>query len=49
MCLFTSLFHVLQDKSKNIQFTVLTDRSEGGSSITDGHLEIMVSVVINYV
>ncbi|XP_041364286.1 lysosomal alpha-mannosidase-like [Gigantopelta aegis] len=32
----------IQDKSKNIQFTVLTDRSEGGSSIQDGELEIMV-------
>ncbi|XP_041362774.1 lysosomal alpha-mannosidase-like [Gigantopelta aegis] len=32
----------IQDKSKNIQFTVLTDRSEGGSSIQDGELEIML-------
>ncbi|XP_069803883.1 lysosomal alpha-mannosidase [Dendropsophus ebraccatus] len=30
-------------KDKNIQFTVLTDRSQGGSSITDGSLELMVN------
>ncbi|XP_069623348.1 lysosomal alpha-mannosidase [Ranitomeya imitator] len=29
-------------KDKNIQFTVLTDRSQGGSSIADGSLELMV-------
>ncbi|KAM3925843.1 lysosomal alpha-mannosidase [Leptodactylus fuscus] len=29
-------------KDKDIQFTVLTDRSQGGSSITDGLLELMV-------
>ncbi|KAG8550666.1 hypothetical protein GDO81_022954 [Engystomops pustulosus] len=29
-------------KDKNIQLTVLTDRSQGGSSITDGSLELMV-------
>lgn len=29
-------------KDKNTQFTVLTDRSQGGSSITDGSLELMV-------
>ena len=33
---------VLQDESKNIQFTVLTDRSLGGGSIQDGNLELMV-------
>ena len=25
-----------------MQFTVLTDRSQGGSSIKDGHVELMV-------
>ena len=34
--------HVLKDENKNIQFTVLTDRSHGGTSITDGSLELMV-------
>ncbi|XP_075062727.1 lysosomal alpha-mannosidase [Mixophyes fleayi] len=29
-------------KDKDIQLTVLTDRSQGGSSITDGSLELMV-------
>ncbi|XP_063787232.1 lysosomal alpha-mannosidase [Pseudophryne corroboree] len=29
-------------KDKDIQFTVLTDRSQGGSSILDGSLELMV-------
>ncbi|XP_066449799.1 lysosomal alpha-mannosidase [Eleutherodactylus coqui] len=29
-------------KDKNIQLTVLTDRSQGGSSIMDGSLELMV-------
>lgn len=32
----------LRDESKNIQFTVLTDRSQGGGSIQDGNLELMV-------
>ena len=33
----------LQDKAKNIQLTVLTDRSQGGGSVKDGEIEIMVS------
>ncbi|KAG0431492.1 hypothetical protein HPB47_021721, partial [Ixodes persulcatus] len=32
----------LKDKARNIQFTILTDRSQGGSSLTDGSLEVMV-------
>lgn len=32
----------LQDKAQNMQFTVMTDRSQGGSSINDGQLEVMV-------
>jgi lysosomal alpha-mannosidase len=32
-----------QDESKNMQFTVLTDRSQGGGSIQDGNLELMVN------
>lgn len=27
----------------NVQLTVLTDRSQGGSSLSDGSLELMVS------
>lgn len=34
--------HVPKDEHRDIQFTVLTDRSHGGSSLTDGSLEIMV-------
>jgi hypothetical protein len=42
------LFCVLnfQDVKKNIQFTVLTDRSEGGSSINDGQIELMVDELL---
>ncbi|KAK3086623.1 hypothetical protein FSP39_021156 [Pinctada imbricata] len=32
----------LQDTKRNIQLTVLTDRSQGGSSIQDGCVELMV-------
>ncbi|CAG2256090.1 LAMAN [Mytilus edulis] len=32
----------LRDETKKVQFTVLTDRSQGGGSITDGNLELMV-------
>ncbi|XP_046584534.1 lysosomal alpha-mannosidase-like isoform X4 [Haliotis rubra] len=32
----------LQDTSRNVQFTVLNDRSEGGSSLGDGSLELML-------
>ena len=32
----------IQDKQKGLQFTVLTDRSQGGSSLKDGSVEIMV-------
>lgn len=33
---------IVQDDSRNVQFTVLTDRSQGGSSIEDGQVELMV-------
>ena len=36
----------MQYKDDNVgasQFTVLTDRSQGGASMADGQLEIMVS------
>ncbi|KAL4240457.1 mannose metabolic process [Mactra antiquata] len=32
----------IQDKEKNVQFTVMTDRSEGGASIYDGQIELML-------
>ena len=33
----------LQDEvSKDMQFTVLNDRAQGGSSIRDGEIELMV-------
>ena len=32
----------LRDEKKGIQFTVLNDRSQGGSSLADGSLELMV-------
>jgi len=35
----------LQDKAKNVQLTVLTDRSQGGASIHDGEIELMVCIV----
>ena len=28
--------------TRNVQFTVMTDRSQGGSSLNDGQLELMV-------
>ena len=36
-------YFMSQDESKNMQFTVLTDRSQGGGSIQDGNLELMVN------
>ncbi|XP_053388235.1 lysosomal alpha-mannosidase-like isoform X2 [Mercenaria mercenaria] len=32
----------LQDEAKDMQFTVMTDRSQGGGSIHDGQIEIML-------
>ncbi|CAN7945756.1 unnamed protein product, partial [Ixodes pacificus] len=36
----------LKDKARNIQFTVLTDRSQGGSSLAGGSLELMVTKLL---
>ncbi|KAJ8951624.1 hypothetical protein NQ318_012294 [Aromia moschata] len=33
---------VIKDKNKNIEFAVITDRAEGGSSLNDGEIELMV-------
>jgi len=44
MVYMNSIMHCycLQDMSAGEQFTVLTDRSEGGASIHDGEVELMV-------
>lgn len=34
---------VFQDLKKNSQLTIVTDRSQGGSSIQDGIIELMVN------
>ena len=39
---FNNALLLLQDMSAGEQFTVLTDRSEGGASIHDGEVELMV-------
>ena len=31
-----------QDEAKQVQFTVLTDRTQGGTSLNDGEVELMV-------
>ena len=33
----------LQDEDKKVQLTVLNDRSQGGTSLSDGEVELMVS------
>ena len=32
-----------KDESKGVQFTILNDRSQGGSSLLDGSVELMVN------
>lgn len=32
----------LRDEEKNLRLTVLTDRSQGGTSLKDGEIELMV-------
>ena len=36
----------LQKTGSDVQLTVLTDRSQGGASIKDGQLELMVSLSV---
>eukprot|EP01097_Dermamoeba_algensis_P006499 TRINITY_DN4068_c0_g1_i3.p1 TRINITY_DN4068_c0_g1~~TRINITY_DN4068_c0_g1_i3.p1 ORF type:complete len:474 (-),score=132.78 TRINITY_DN4068_c0_g1_i3:50-1471(-) len=36
-------FAFIKDQSTNLQFSVITDRSQGGSSINDGEIELMVN------
>jgi lysosomal alpha-mannosidase len=33
-------------KDSNLQMTILNDRSQGGASLLDGQLELMVSALI---
>jgi hypothetical protein len=33
----------IKDETKDLQLTVVTDRAQGGGSIRDGQIEIMVS------
>ena len=40
-------FCSLQDEDRGVQFTVLTDRAQGGSSLKDGELELMVRALYN--
>ena len=37
------LFSHNKDESRGAQFTVLNDRSQGGSSLLDGSVELMVN------
>lgn len=34
---------LIRDEQKNLEVAVLNDRSQGGTSLTDGIIEIMVS------
>lgn len=36
------LFFWIQDEDRGVQLTVLTDTSQGGSSLNDGQMELMV-------
>lgn len=38
---------VIKDQEKNLEFAVLTDRAQGGSSLRDGEVELMVIVFRN--
>ena len=40
-CLLCATF--TQDEDKKVQLTVLNDRSQGGTSLSDGKVELMVS------
>ena len=37
-----------KDVSKDVQFTVMNDRSQGGGSLNDGQMEIMVCLLWCY-
>lgn len=38
---------VIKDQEKNLEFAVLTDRAQGGSSLRDGEVELMVIIFRN--
>lgn len=38
----------IKDEEKNVQFSVLTDRAQGGSSLNDGEIELMVKVCTHF-
>lgn len=38
----------IKDEEQNIQFSVLTDRAQGGSSLNDGEIELMVKVCTHF-
>ena len=42
MLLMTHIMYAIKDEDRNLQLTVLTDRSQGSSSLEDGTLELMV-------
>lgn len=35
---------LMRDENQNIEVAILTDRAQGGSSLRDGELELMVSI-----
>lgn len=37
---------LIKDEQKNLEVAVLNDRSQGGTSLTDGIIEIMVSICV---
>jgi hypothetical protein len=39
-------YFMSQDESKNMQFTVLTDRSQGGGSIQDGYHQLQAHLKV---
>lgn len=36
-----------RDASQKVELAVVTDRAQGGSSLKDGELELMVTIVVN--
>lgn len=43
MCDYKNLPRKFQDAKDDLQLSVVTDRAQGGGSIRDGQIEIMVS------
>lgn len=38
---------LIRDPNQNLEVAVLTDRAQGGSSLRDGEIELMVCIVIS--